>query len=95
MASKCVSKDRLSPANTWAVMSFMSCFKCGQAGHLARECRQKSNKGSRGPRGHAEECCQGTTSDTREQGSSTEAACGVQRKSWIRVGNERQGLIHN
>ena len=41
MANKCVSKDRLPPANARAVMGFMSCFKCGRAGHLARYCRQK------------------------------------------------------
>ena len=67
IASNCLSKDRLPPANARAVMSFMSCFKCGRAGHIARYCRQKSNKGSCGPRGHAEVCRSGT-SDTREKG---------------------------
>ena len=95
MASKCVSKDRVPPANARAVMSYMSCFKCGRAGHLARDCRQKSNKGTCGPRGHAEECSPGTTSGTREQGRSTEAACGVQKKNWIRAGNEVQGPMRN
>ena len=96
MASKCVSKDRFPPANAQAVMSFMSSFKCGRAGQIAREnCRQKSNKGTCGPRGHAEECHPGTTSVTREQGRSMEAACGFQKKKWIRAGNERQELMCN
>lgn len=29
IASKCMSKGRLCPANTQAVMSFISCLKCG------------------------------------------------------------------
>ena len=87
MASKCLSKDRFPPANARAVMSFISCYNCGRAGHLAKDCQQKSNKEYCGPRGHAEESRQGTTSGTREQGSSKEAACGVQRKNWIRSGN--------
>ena len=95
MASKCVSKDRLPPANARTDMSFMSCFKCGRAGHLASPCRQKSNKGSCGPSGHVEECRPGTTSGVRKQGSSKEAAYDVQRKNWIRSGNERQGPMRN
>jgi hypothetical protein len=55
MASRCVSKDRLPPANVQAVMSFMSCFKCGQARHLARDCRQRLKRESCGPRGRAKE----------------------------------------
>jgi hypothetical protein len=36
MASKCMSKDRLPPVNSWGVLSFISCFKCRRVGHLAR-----------------------------------------------------------
>ena len=95
LASKCVYKDRFPPANARAVMSFMGCFKCGRAGHPARDCRQNSNKGTRGPRGHVEECRPGATSGTREQGRSTEAACGAHKKNWIHAGNERQGPMCN
>ena len=95
VASRCVTRDRLPPANARAVMSFMSCFKCGRAGHLARDCRQGSNRESCGPRGRAEEGRQGTTLGTREQGSYTEAACGVQGRSWTREGNSRRGPIGN
>jgi len=95
MASRCVAKDRLPPANARAVMSLMSCFNCGRAGHLARDCRQRSNRESCGPSGRAEECRQGTTLDTRERGSYTEAACGVQGRNWTRSGNDRQGPARN
>ena len=63
--------------------------------HLARDCRQKSKREPCEPRFHVEQRRPGTTSGTREQGSSTEAACGVQRRNWIRVGNELQGPKRN
>ena len=94
-ASKCMSRDRLPPANARAVMNFVSCFKCGRAGHLARDCRQRSNRESCGPRGRAEECRQGAALDTREARGSTEVACGVQRRNWTHSGNEGQGPMRN
>ena len=63
--------------------------------HLARNCRQRSNKELCGPTGHAELGRQGTTLDSSDPGSATEAACGVQMKYWIRSGNERQGPMRN
>ena len=53
MASRCVARERLPPANVRTVMSLMSCFKCGQAEHLARDCRQRAN-GIMRMRGRAE-----------------------------------------
>jgi hypothetical protein len=78
-----------------AVMSFISCFKCGRARHLVRDCRQRSNRESCGPRGQAEECRQRTALGTREQGSSMEAVCDVQRSNRTQLGNERQGPTRN
>ena len=91
-AGRCVTRDRLPPANARAVMSFMSCFKCGQAGNLDRDYRQGSNRESCRRRGRAE-CRQGMTLGAREQGSYTEAACGIQGKSWTREGKSRRGPI--
>jgi hypothetical protein len=79
-ARKFVSKDRLTLAYARAVSIFMSCYKCRGAVHLARDCRQRSNKELSVRRGQAELCRQGTTLDTREPGSATEAACGVQKR---------------
>jgi len=94
MDSKCVKIGFPLP-NARAVRSFVSCFKYGRAGHLARDCRQRSNKESCGPRGLPEESRQGTTLGTREQGSSTEAVCGVQRRTWTQSGNKHQGPMRN
>jgi len=87
MASRCVARERLPPANVRAVMSLMSYFKCGHAEHLARDCRQRANRESCG-RGVARKCRQGTL-DTRERGRYTEAACGVQRRNQSRPPRRR------
>ena len=72
-----MSKDRFPHAKARAVVSVMSFYKCGQVGPFARDCRQRSNNELCGPRDHAELGRQGTTLDTRESGSATEAAlCG-------------------
>ena len=88
-------KDKLPPANARAVMRFMSCYKYGRARHLARDSRPRSIKELCGPRGHVESGRQETTSDTREPGSVTEAAYGVQKGNWTGSGNERQRPMSN
>jgi hypothetical protein len=92
LASKCVRNGFPLP-NARAV-NFVSCFKCGRVGHLARNCRRESNNEFCGPTGHAVVSRQGTTLDTRGQGSLAEAACGVQ-KGWTRSGNGGQGPTRN
>jgi hypothetical protein len=93
IASKCVPKYELPPANARAVMSLMSCYKCGREGHLARLSTEFEQgiirtKGSRG---------MSSGKDVRypEQGSSTVAACGVQKRNWARSGNECQRPMHS
>ena len=61
-ASEFVSKDRLLPAASRAVISVISCYNCGRVQRLAKICQQKSNNELCGPRSHAEFGRQGTLS---------------------------------